>query len=58
MAIIKTATNITVNIKGNYTLHAKQKINKQAEKVTIVATDGDIHLISSKTIQVHGSTKC
>jgi hypothetical protein len=46
MGIFKTAKNLTVTIENKHTVTAKI-IEETAEKVTIVATHGDLNLISN-----------
>ena len=49
MAINKTAKNFYSTIKGDYSLTAKI-IEKTSEEVEILATNGDIELISNRKI--------
>jgi hypothetical protein len=49
MGIFKTAKNLTVTIENKHTVTAKI-IEETAEKVTIVATHGDLNLISNRKI--------
>jgi hypothetical protein len=49
MGIFKTAKNLTVTIENKHTITAKT-IEETAEKVTIVATHGDLSLISNRKI--------
>jgi hypothetical protein len=49
MAINKTSKNMYIAIKGDFNRSAKE-IEKTSEKVTIIATKGDIELISNRKI--------
>lgn len=49
MGIIKKAKNINIIVNGNYTLSSKT-ITKQANKITITTTKGDLVLSSNKKI--------
>ncbi|EKT3967465.1 hypothetical protein NTJ12_002556, partial [Flavobacterium psychrophilum] len=53
MAINKTAKNMYINIKGTHTVIAKE-IVITAEKVSIIATKGDLTLISNKKVIIKG----
>ena len=55
MAIIKTATNITVKIKNHYKVYAKKSITKIADRAEVIATDGNIELFSQKKIKANGN---
>jgi hypothetical protein len=49
MAINKTAKNLYVTVKNKYTSTART-FKETAEKITIVATEGDLKLISNRKI--------
>lgn len=53
MAIIKKAKNITIKVKGQYSMIAGT-ITEVADKITITATKGNLTLSSGKKIIMHG----
>jgi hypothetical protein len=54
MAINKTAKNLKVKIKNNYTSFSKT-LQETSEKVEIVATKENLTLYSGKKIQIRGN---
>jgi hypothetical protein len=54
MAINKTAKNMYITIAGDFTRTAKE-IEKTSEKITILATKGDIELISNRKVVIKGN---
>lgn len=54
MAINKTAMNLNIKIKNNYTASSKT-INETSEKVEIVATKENLTLCSARMIQIKGN---
>lgn len=54
MAINKTAKNLNIKIKNNYTSYFGT-IHETAEKVVIVATKENLTFISGKKINIKGN---
>ena len=54
MAITKTAKNMTITIKNNY-LSISKTFEETAEVVDILATKGNVKLISNKKVIIKGN---
>lgn len=54
MAINKIAKNLTVTINEKHLCMAKT-IEETSEKITIVATEDDLNLVSNKKIVIKGN---
>ncbi|MCA5003714.1 hypothetical protein [Sphingobacterium bovistauri] len=54
MAIIKRATNIKIEVQGEYNLQVGGKVEKIANKINIQTTCANLVLASNKKVVVQG----
>ncbi|WP_164515263.1 hypothetical protein [Flavobacterium ustbae] len=57
MAITKQAKNIKIKVIDTYQLVVGGKLEKNANKLNLEATKGDLNLISGKKTTIHGEEK-